>query len=256
MDNLESYRPLERFSDRAVLYADYRPSYPAGVLDHFKKELALQPGHVIADIGAGTGLFAKPFLENGNRVICVEPNGSMREQGQKYLKGFKDCAWSDGKAESTMLKDKSVDFITCAQSFHWFHPDRATMEFRRVGRPKCITVLIWNTRLKDSSPFMKEYELLLHQHGKEYDKISDARVNEEKISLFFGGRAGKAVFPNGRALNYTQFIGRAFSSSYMPASGTPEHEAAEKALALLFNAHQKEGCVTFDYETRMYYGRP
>src|SRR5690349_21932006 len=43
------------------------------------------PQWVVADIGSGTGLLTKIFLENGNRVFAVEPNAAMRAAGEEYL---------------------------------------------------------------------------------------------------------------------------------------------------------------------------
>src|SRR5690554_292518 len=47
----------ERFSDRVDDYVRYRPGYPAAVLDLLEQECGLAPGSVVADVGAGTGIF-------------------------------------------------------------------------------------------------------------------------------------------------------------------------------------------------------
>jgi 2-polyprenyl-3-methyl-5-hydroxy-6-metoxy-1,4-benzoquinol methylase len=62
----------ERFSTRVSDYVRYRPSYPSALLELLRGECAL-PGHVIADIGSGTGFLSELFLKNGNRVYGVEP---------------------------------------------------------------------------------------------------------------------------------------------------------------------------------------
>ncbi len=69
---------VERFSNRVANYVKYRPDYPPEVLQFFKDELNLQTDSVVADIGAGTGISSKMFLENGNRVFGIEPNAAMR----------------------------------------------------------------------------------------------------------------------------------------------------------------------------------
>ena len=70
--------PTQRFSSRVDNYVRYRPSYPPEVLALLKAECGLTPDSVIADIGSGTGILTRIFLENGNRVFGVEPNPEMR----------------------------------------------------------------------------------------------------------------------------------------------------------------------------------
>src|SRR5205814_8816828 len=72
----------QRFSNRVADYIRYRPGYPSAVLDLLRAECGLRPGHVIADIGSGTGLLSELFLRNGNRVYGVEPNAEMRRAGE------------------------------------------------------------------------------------------------------------------------------------------------------------------------------
>ena len=75
----ESVRdPAARFSDRAEDYVKYRPHYSPEVVQALQEACGLRPQHLIADVGCGTGLLAKIFLDNGNRVIGVEPNREMR----------------------------------------------------------------------------------------------------------------------------------------------------------------------------------
>ena len=59
---------VERFSNRVENYIKYRPHYPPDVLELFKNELSLAADSIVADVGSGTGISAKLFLENGNTV--------------------------------------------------------------------------------------------------------------------------------------------------------------------------------------------
>src|SRR5687768_780687 len=115
---------ITRFSNRVANYVKYRPGYPPGILDLFKNEMGLTKHSILADIGSGTGLSAKIFLENGNTVYGVEPNAAMRDAAEEYLKAFSNFISHDGTAENTNLDDRSMDFVTAAQAFHWFDPDK------------------------------------------------------------------------------------------------------------------------------------
>ncbi len=48
----------------------------------------LQNDSVVADIGSGTGISSRIFLENGNAVVGVEPNRAMREAATGFLKDY------------------------------------------------------------------------------------------------------------------------------------------------------------------------
>jgi ubiquinone/menaquinone biosynthesis C-methylase UbiE len=134
-------------------YVRYRPSYPAAVLEILRNECGLRPNHAVADVGSGTGVLAKLFLENGNRVFGVEPNDGMRQAGEDLLSGFRDFCSINGSAEATTLPNASADFITAAQAFHWFEPIATRGEFLRILRPTGFLVIVWNDRQLDTTPF-------------------------------------------------------------------------------------------------------
>src|SRR5215469_16795520 len=136
----------QRFSNRVTDYARYRPSYPPELLDLLRMECGLQHEQNIADIGSGTGLLTKLFLENGNRVFGVEPNGEMRSAGEEVLRGYPNFTSIDGSAEATTLADSSVDFISAGQAFHWFDVELARGEFRRILKPGGWVVIVWQDR--------------------------------------------------------------------------------------------------------------
>ncbi len=78
----------QRFSSRVENYVRYRPGYPPEILELLKKECGLTSDSVIAEIAFGTGIFTQMLLEDGNRVIGVEPNDDMRRAGEEFLKSY------------------------------------------------------------------------------------------------------------------------------------------------------------------------
>ncbi len=153
----------QRFSSRVADYVRYRPSYPSALLDLLRAECRLRPGHVIADIGSGTGFLSELFLKNGNRVYGIEPNKDMRQAGEEYLASYDGFSSIEGSAEATTLDDASVDFVTAGQSFHWFEPDSARREFVRILKPGGWMVIAWNDRRMEEAPFTRAYENILER---------------------------------------------------------------------------------------------
>src|SRR5260370_2224617 len=115
-----------------------------------RAECGLRPGHVVADIGSGTGFLSELFLKNGNRVYGVEPNSEMRQAGQEYLASYDGFSSIEGSAESTTLEDASVDFVTAGQAFHWFEPAKKRGESRRILPPQGWFGAVWRVRAQDT----------------------------------------------------------------------------------------------------------
>jgi ubiquinone/menaquinone biosynthesis C-methylase UbiE len=126
----------QRFSSRVDNYVKYRPTYPEAIIDLLKTECGLTPDSIVADIGSGTGLLSRLFLKNGNRVYGVEPNREMREAGERLLRDYAHFTSVAATAEATTLVDRSVDFVTAGQAFHWFDLDRVAIEFPRILKPR------------------------------------------------------------------------------------------------------------------------
>jgi len=83
------HKSTQRFSDRANQYSLYRPQYPKEVIDYLVKMTGLNPAFRIADIGSGTGIFSKLFLDEGYSVTSVEPNDEMRKASEATLSSYK-----------------------------------------------------------------------------------------------------------------------------------------------------------------------
>ena len=101
--------PKKRFSDRVAEYVRWRPRYPQALVAAIAREHGLEPGHVIADIGSGTGILSELFLENGNAVIGVEPNPEMRSAAESLLARYRKFRSVAASAEATGLDALSVD---------------------------------------------------------------------------------------------------------------------------------------------------
>lgn len=246
---------VERFSNRVENYVKYRPSYPPQVLELFRNEMFLQTDSVVADIGSGTGISAKIFLENGNKVYGVEPNEAMREAAEVFLQEFSQFESVDGTSENTNLPDKSVDFIIAAQAFHWFDPEKTHPEFRRILRPNGFVALIWNERQLDTTPFLKGYEEILKKYGTDYEKVRHDHLDEKIFEVFFQTEFSQKTFLNVQTVDFAGLKGRMLSSSYMPAEGTDVFEPMIIELRDLFEKYAENGKIQILYNTNIYYAR-
>lgn len=245
----------ERFSNRVESYSKYRPSYPKEAIDYLYDTVGLRSNCTIADIGAGTGIFSKLLLERGSHVIAVEPNEAMRTASEQSLERYPNFKSVSGSAESTGIPDRSVDFIVCAQAFHWFDRIAAKKEFQRIIKPGGKVCLIWNSRLTSGISFREEYEQLLRTYGTDYTKVHHKNISRDQLLAFFKDHTmNEARFTMSQLFDFDGLRGRLQSSSYSPEPGHSNYQPMIEELRNIFDRNQQDGIVHFDYETEIYWG--
>lgn len=244
-----------RFSDRAEDYVKYRPHYSPEVVHALQQACGLRPEHLIADVGCGPGLLAEIFLENGNRVIGVEPNREMRRAADDYLAAYPKFSMVDGSAEATTLPDASVDFVVAGQAFHWFQPDATRSEFARILESGGRAVLVWHDRNVHATPFLRAYEDFVRRHSIDYEQVAHKYVaSYAALERFFAPNPMQLIQQhNQQRLDFDGLRGRLLSSSYIPKSGE-KYEALSRELPQLFSSHAADGHIVLQYDTKIYFG--
>jgi SAM-dependent methyltransferase len=246
----------QRFSSKVEQYVKYRPGYPAEVLDFLRERIGLVPSWTVADVGSGTGISTKLFLDAGNTVFAVEPNREMREAAERLLTGYAKFHSVDGSAEHTTLAPASCDLLVAGQAFHWFDAVATRAEFVRILKPGGWVLLMWNVRRTSGSPFLEEYEQMLLTYGTDYAKVRHENVNAQALTEFFGAASYQSArFDNQQVFNYDGLQGRLLSSSYIPAAGQPGYNEMLVELRQIFNRSQTAGKVTIPYDTEVHLGR-
>ena len=244
-----------RFSDRVENYIRYRPGYPAETVAALKNQCGLESRHIVADIASGTGIWTRTLLENGNAVFGVEPNAEMRRAGERLLAEYPRFTSIAGTAEATTLPNESVHFVTAGQAAHWFDRVNARREFVRILKSGGWLVLLWNERITDGTPFLREYEQLLLTFGTDYKEVRHERTTGAVNEFFDPAPFEERVFANRQDFDYAGLKGRLLSSSYAPGPEHSNHTPMLHELRRLFDKYAAAGKVAFDYKTRMYFGK-
>jgi SAM-dependent methyltransferase len=256
MDNAGVSDPTQRFTIRAEDYERHRPRYPAALADALFDGFELKPGEVVADVGAGTGIFTEVLLQRGCRVVAVEPNAAMRASLGRLQAAWPALDVVAGAAEATTLPAASVDAVVCVQAFHWFDPARARREFERIVGGPHRTALAWNVRDKAATPFLRDYDRWLIEHAPEYQRMMQGPVDLPVLEAFFAPQGFEArSFPHAVTFDWPGLEGLVRSTSYVPAPGDAAFAPMIAALRGVFDAHQRDGVVTMHYATRLFFGR-
>lgn len=242
-----------RFSNRVENYARFRPDYPREVIELMRTEMNLNENSIVADVGSGTGIFAKLLLETNCTVFGVEPNGAMRAAGDEFLQDFPKFKSVDGTAENTNLPTASVTHITSAQAFHWFDASQAKREFARILKPDWFIILIWNEHKLDADAFSSDYGSFLVEQGDAYENVRKSHAHEANIKQFFSDDFKTKSYLNAQTLDYTGFRGRVLSSSYIPTEQDEKFPQMIAALNRLFAEHNDSGKVRISYDTKVFY---
>jgi SAM-dependent methyltransferase len=252
---MSKFDSTNRFSNRVDDYVRYRPDYPRALLDWLQREQGVDAGWQVADVGAGTGISSKMFLDAGYSVTAVEPNASMRQAAVEWLRPYATFNAIDGTADATGLADASVDLVAVAQAFHWFDEQATRREFARILRPRGLAAIWWNSRRLGGTPFLHGYEALLQAYGTDYVSVAERYADDARMRLWFDdGYRGSASFEHMQRLDFEGLRGRLMSSSYAPKEGHADHAPMLRALRELFDACEENGTISFDYDTRIYAG--
>lgn len=240
------------YAGASAQYERGRPDYPATVGEWLKAELGLAPGQAVLDLGAGTGKFTQLLLQTGAAVSAVEPVDAMRERLAAKLPKASVLA---GTAEAIPLAEASMDWVVCAQAFHWFANDQALREIHRVLRPGGRLIMVWNVR-DESVDWVAAITALIAPH-------------EAGVPRFHTGR-WRQPFENGQTLftppQQVQFehqhigcfeeviVDRILSVSFIAALPEAERESLASRLRELRASYAalRDAQIVFPYKTEVW----
>jgi len=247
----------QRFTGRAEIYKKYRSSYPKELIEYLYSQVGFKNGSIIADIGSGTGIFSRLLLEKGSSVYGVEPNEDMRLMAENDSGGFENFISINAPAENTGLKANSVDFITAAESFHWFDMELFRAECRRILKNGRKVVLTWNRRDMASDFAKKCYEIRL-KYCIDTKGLGENGGPPKYIYRFFAdGSCEKKAFRNDMTLDRETYIGMNLSRSYAPKEDKhpDKYYGFVEEMNALFDEHSVNGKILFGQYAESYVGK-
>jgi SAM-dependent methyltransferase len=144
---------LRDYTNQARTYDETRAASPS-VLEPLREALAGAPGRRLADIGGGTGNYARALRdEDGWDPIVIDRNPGMLARAA--AKGLETI---EANAERVPLADESVDAVMLVSMLHHVEDQAAALaEARRILRPGGRGALMVFTREDVEDSWLTDY---------------------------------------------------------------------------------------------------
>lgn len=140
----------DHFSQRAALYAAYRPTYPATLFDFVA---GLTSKHRLAlDCGTGNGQAAIGLAARFDQVVAIDPSGAQIRNAAANPR----IEYRVAPAHASGLQSRSANLITVAQALHWFNAESFFAEAKRVlADDGAIAVWGYGDPVMDTAPLQQ-----------------------------------------------------------------------------------------------------
>ena len=242
------------FFGKAAEYSKYRVDYPVDVIRAALDSVRYTAADIVADLGSGTGMLSRWFLERGSRVVGVEPDAGMRRAAEASLSRFgHNFASVDGTAERTSLPDATVTLVSTGNAFHYFDPDLARSEVGRILQPDGRVLIVWHDTASKPNAFMREHhDFIARASNREVWMFHQDDRMPRSLTTFFGGTAfhdvdmGDYTVP----LTWDALRGRFLSTSVAPPEGDERRPALLSQLAEIHRRFEDGGTVPFQLRWR------
>jgi len=143
---------LRDYSRQARTYDETRAASPA-VLGPLRAALGGAPGRRLADIGGGTGNYARALRDEGWDPVVIDREPAMLAQAA--AKGLETIV---GDAQRLPLRDGSMDAAMLVSMLHHVeNPATAVAEARRILRPGGRLALMVFTREDVAAMWLSDY---------------------------------------------------------------------------------------------------
>ncbi len=214
------------FGRTSETYARYRDIYPQTMYNKLTAAGIGKEGQSILDLGSGTGVVALHLAETGVRVTATDISANQIAQAERLAadKGEKNISFKVCSAEDTGFADNAFDAVTAVQCFHYFDPDKAAAEIRRILKPGGLFCKIFMDWLPYEDETIAEMEALVKKYNPSWNGGGFQRFNYTFPDWAKGRFTSESVESYDTTLIFTKeaWLGRVLSCRGVGASLAPE----------------------------------
>lgn len=243
---------VEKFTNKAKFY-HHRWDYAPSAIDAICAAIGGCHGKRIADLGAGNGALSKHFLARGAEVVAVEPNSAMLALAQEALNHYPTFHPICAQAEKTTLPAESIEAIVVGRALHWFAPQEARQEMRRLIKPNGWLAIL---RVPPADKQIREALLSVRSPENGWDmSYGGRRPPIPPHALYFGHEQyQKLQFSQVINQSWPEFWGYLCSRSSAPDTSAPQIERFRQEAYKLFEKLSHNGRYTIETLTTVSLG--
>lgn len=124
------------FSGNAVGYSQFRPQYPAEMIQQIVSHL--KDNKTALDVATGNGQVASKLADYFQKVYATDISENQLSQAPE----ISNVIYKKMRAEQTDFADRQFDLITVAQAIHWFDFDAFYKEVYRILKPDGVFAVL------------------------------------------------------------------------------------------------------------------
>lgn len=247
------------FDAAAAEYDAARPSYPAALFDELAMRAGSLTGKLVIDSGAGTGIASRQLADRGATVISLDIGEQMLRRALVRSPGSA-CVLADGNRMP--IRPASADFVTFAQSWHWFDHRVAAAEVARVLKPGGLWAAWWNRARAEGERWFEDYQQLVSSScpGYQWQRLRAANPAPDWTDALVEAQA--AVEPAGTVVvQWTRHVSAADwltddrSKSYFIELAPSARQSVLDEVAAIIASRFPDGQMTVPYITTLLLAR-
>lgn len=175
---------MRTFWDYSNVVKDYskRPQYCPEAVERMLSVVSLKKNNMVCDIGAGTANFTLMLVKRGLKIIAIEPNDLMREQGMSLTRDYSEISWLDAVGEDTGLPAHCCNLVTYASSFNVTDRTKSLIEAHRILAKDGWFACMWNHRDKEDY-LQARIEEMLKKYIPDYDDDANGKRYEDQSKI-------------------------------------------------------------------------
>lgn len=234
----------EMFNLAADYYDQFRPSYPAELVQTFTHKTGITKGSELLEIGAGSGKATQLFKDKGFHICCIDPGKDLVDKGILNFQNYPNIKFECSRFEDYNTPDRFYDVIFAAQAFHWVPQPAGFIKCAAALKEKGFLAPFWNMYITYDNDLDHELCEISKRYGGLADFLDEEgcekRISTITASIYDSGLFHKPeVFRFLWRQTYTadEYYGFALTGNSFIQKSEEEKQKAYKDIVCLADKH-------------------